>query len=591
MKKLIILLLFLISTLYLNATTYYITPTGSNSNSGTSIGSAWATWQYGMTHIVAGDVLYIRNGTYTTMYSTTEGVYIKPTSGRGNNGTSGSHITVSLYPGDVAAVLDCGNLNEAGQEHDGFVVENAEYWDFIGLTVTNCKNRNASTSPSPGWVLQTSANITLTQCVVHDNDAGFISYSGDYIYFINCDSYSNGLLALYKGNNGFYANAVDGKHMFFDGCRSWGNGQDGWDCFNFQGQASGYISYNKCWSFNNCQYQAGAGFKTGVTSAPSIGTAPQRTLTNCISAYNTGGYDESQDYGDDVGPPIWHGYSIPTVVYNCLSYHNGTGYEYSAGAGYDGIQRTDYIRNCLSYYDGSVNPNTGQWEEHITYNNNGSSGFGNNVESNNSWDIRSMVAGDFQNLDIAQLSAARNSDGSLPTITFGRLSASATDFIGNGYNLGSPYLYDGAGVAWNGVYDRGVFKYSSGGSGNTVSSVTTLSVTDITISTATSGGNVTSDGGAFVSARGICWGQSSNPTTSGNHTSDGTGTGSFSSSITGLSANTVYHVRAYASNSVGTAYGSDTQFTSAPNVATYILNDPAIGKIYVSGGKILVVTK
>ena len=86
---------------------------------------------------------------------------------------------------------------------------------------------------------------------------------------------------------------------------------------------------------------------------------------------------------------------------------------------------------------------------------------------------------------------------------------------------------------------------------------------------ATSGGNVTDNGGAFVSSRGVCWSTSSNPTTADSTTSNGTGTGIFESAITGLSPGTTYHVRAYAINDAGTAYGSDDAFgTSTAYVDT-----------------------
>ncbi|MBQ0016895.1 MAG: hypothetical protein KBT04_07930, partial [Bacteroidales bacterium] len=95
-------------------------------------------------------------------------------------------------------------------------------------------------------------------------------------------------------------------------------------------------------------------------------------------------------------------------------------------------------------------------------------------------------------------------------------------------------------------------------------SLTTTAVSDITATGAVSGGNITSDGGAAVTARGVCWGTSSTPTISSclGKTTDGTGTGSFSSTITGLTAGTTYYVRAYATNSVGTAYGTAVSFTA-----------------------------
>ena len=96
--------------------------------------------------------------------------------------------------------------------------------------------------------------------------------------------------------------------------------------------------------------------------------------------------------------------------------------------------------------------------------------------------------------------------------------------------------------------------------------VTTADVTDITQTTAVSGGNVTDDGGASVTARGVCWSTSQNPTISDNHTSDGNGTGSFTSNLTNLTANTTYYVRAYATNENGTSYGEQKSFTTLQNI-------------------------
>jgi uncharacterized protein (TIGR02145 family) len=94
--------------------------------------------------------------------------------------------------------------------------------------------------------------------------------------------------------------------------------------------------------------------------------------------------------------------------------------------------------------------------------------------------------------------------------------------------------------------------------------LTTVTVSGITRTDAVSGGDITADGGASVTTRGVCWGTALNPATTGSHTSDGTGTGTFTSSITGLTAGTVYYVRAYATNNVGTSYGNELSFTSTP---------------------------
>ncbi len=97
----------------------------------------------------------------------------------------------------------------------------------------------------------------------------------------------------------------------------------------------------------------------------------------------------------------------------------------------------------------------------------------------------------------------------------------------------------------------------------TLPTLTTTEVSSITGTTATSGGNITSDGGAAITAYGVCWSTSDNPTTADSKTTDGAGTGAFTSSITGLTAGTMYYVRAYATNSAGTAYGNQQTFTTS----------------------------
>lgn len=96
----------------------------------------------------------------------------------------------------------------------------------------------------------------------------------------------------------------------------------------------------------------------------------------------------------------------------------------------------------------------------------------------------------------------------------------------------------------------------------TAPALSTNAITNITSSAATSGGNISSDGGGAITSKGVCWSTSSNPTTSNSKTNDGTGAGVYTSNITTVNPNTLYYVRAYATNSVGTAYGNQVSFTS-----------------------------
>jgi len=110
--------------------------------------------------------------------------------------------------------------------------------------------------------------------------------------------------------------------------------------------------------------------------------------------------------------------------------------------------------------------------------------------------------------------------------------------------------------------------------------VTTNNISDLTSTTAISGGNVTGDGGAQVTARGVCWSLAQYPTILDYKTSDGSGTGSFTSNISGLITNSTYYLRAYATNSNGTGYGKIMSFL-AQGVPTGTVTDIE-GNVYIT---------
>jgi hypothetical protein len=128
------------------------------------------------------------------------------------------------------------------------------------------------------------------------------------------------------------------------------------------------------------------------------------------------------------------------------------------------------------------------------------------------------------------------------------------------------YATNSAGTA----YGNEVTFKTSAAQTTSVPTLTTTSASSITQSTATSGGNISADGGASVTARGVIWATSQNPTIAlSTKTSNGTGTGAFTSALTSLAANTTYYLRAYATNSIGTAYGNEVTFkTSAAQTIT-----------------------
>ncbi len=163
-----------------------------------------------------------------------------------------------------------------------------------------------------------------------------------------------------------------------------------------------------------------------------------------------------------------------------------------------------------------------------------------------------------------------------PTIS---LSTKTSDGTGNGsftstisgltnevtYHVRA-YAKNSAGTAYG---DDITFKASSA----SLPTIITSTVTRINETSAYSGGNITSNGGLTIDASGVCWSTTGNPTIANSKTTDVADNGLFSSHITGLTANEIYHVRAYATNAIGTAYGPDLVFTAKVGAVSTVDND------------------
>lgn len=163
-----------------------------------------------------------------------------------------------------------------------------------------------------------------------------------------------------------------------------------------------------------------------------------------------------------------------------------------------------------------------------------------------------------------------SSIGGLSPSTTYHVRAYATNSTGTAYGSDVTFITTGAAVA---------------------PTITTSAITAVGTSSATSGGNITNDGGASITAKGVCWSTTPDPTTAGSKTSEGAGSDSFSSNITGLASGTTYHVRAYATNSAGTSYGQDLSFTTNNVVVIPTVNTAAVSAITTtsasSGGNVI----
>jgi uncharacterized repeat protein (TIGR02059 family) len=411
---LVLLLLYLFFPISVFATEYYVATTGSDSNQGT-ISQPWATWQYAFNKLKAGDILYVRGGTYTKMLgisgSNAFGVRVQ-----GVNGTSSSHITVSAYPGEVP-ILDGSSLTLTTGSNIGLALYSCSYWDFNGINCTNFKQASDNVYEATGWYESDVIHITHNQCTdYHCGDGFVLKGSHDDIHYTNCDAYENAdryIDPTDQGGkpgglaNGFYATPGTGNHIYYTGCRAWNNTDDGWDTFNSYG---GYIEITNCWSFNNGWYLTtigdGSGFKMGKINGP-VESGMQRTLKNCLAFGNLGpGYDQNSGSSGTI---------VQIGVYNCTSASNENG----AFAFY--YDNKAIIRNCVSYNEPL-----------------GDIGKSSTIDHNSWQNGMSATTADFLGTNTAEASAPRKADGSLPDMNFLHL-ASGSKLIDVGVNVGLPY--------------------------------------------------------------------------------------------------------------------------------------------------------
>ncbi len=173
---------------------------------------------------------------------------------------------------------------------------------------------------------------------------------------------------------------------------------------------------------------------------------------------------------------------------------------------------------------------------------------------------------------------------------------------GTNYTYASSFFYTGSQAYASGSLRNGdsfthAIRAMRTFTGISAPTISTATIVNISSTGATSGGTVGSDGGAAVTARGVCWSTTSGPTTANSKTVDGTGTGTFVSTITGLTGGITYYVRAYATNSIGTSYGNELSFTPTAPVIPTLTTDPITaltattatsgGNITADGGSLL----
>ncbi len=388
-----------------NAANYYVATNGSDNNPGT-ITSPFYTLNKAWTVVGAGDIIYMRGGTY--LYTSQQRL-------SGKNGASGNLIKVWAYPGEVPTISKGPNWSWTNYRAGVFFTGN--YVHFKGIKITHFEQADSYV-----WCNMRGENFN--HCIFEDMEfaySGLGSYmTGDCTdnLFLNSDwhdqydeitagesgtPYENG-----DGCN--FENIKAGGRNTFRGCRFWNCTDDGLDIYN----NDSYLLVENCWAWN-CGYAKdnvtiggdGNGFKLGpvTISAP---TTILRKVVNCIAYKNQSwGFQENNA-------------NCNIELYNNSSYKNSFSGNWGGGFHFNKSGVAYPIKNNLSYMDVPDATDLGV----IT-----------NVK-NNSWNGGvSITNADFISLDGKELERARKSDGSLPDINFMHL-ASGSDLIDKGVDIG-----------------------------------------------------------------------------------------------------------------------------------------------------------
>jgi len=433
MVRYIFSILLLLISITVNATEYYIAPTtatppGSDSNAGT-IASPWLTLTKAWTAVNAGDIIYLRGGTYTN-------AMMPPTTLLQNkSGTAGNYIKIYNYPGE-SPLIDYSDATFTTQKMALRLI-NTDYIHIKGLHIRNMNQPVDGSVAHYGLILWSDVNNCIFENLEIDHIGGWGVVIGDLCNnntFKYVDSHHNSDRytpeETWGWSDGFETGSTTSTGTTFIGCRAYWNSDDGWDLRGHNGT----VTIDSCWSFLN-GYQPGEksgdsdimvhggngeGFKLGPKSNPNT-TNILRTLTNCLASNN---------YSSGFSCNTSTGYYFGINIFNCTSFGSEIGYGFHTDS-----TMLMTLRNNISYN------NLNEFNDPPVV-----------IHDHNSFDIPITVTDeDFVSIDSTQLWAARSSNGNLPEITYLHL-ASTSDLIDAGTNVYLPY----SGLA----PDLGAFEYN-----------------------------------------------------------------------------------------------------------------------------------
>ncbi|MDT0649542.1 right-handed parallel beta-helix repeat-containing protein [Autumnicola edwardsiae] len=337
-----------------------------------------------------GDNIYIRGGDYT-FDSTIE---------INTSGSEGNMISLLAHPLDETRPrFDFSSMAE-NSSNRGIEVS-ADYWHIKGIDVFKAGDNGMQTKGNNNII----EFCTFSEC----SDTGLqLDNGAANNTILNCDSFFNADSSL-ENADGFAAKLNVGSGNTFVGCRAWRNLDDGWDGYLREGD-NVTTTYENCWAIENGYLEDGTpsggdgnGFKTGGSDDKEL--KHNAIYMNCVAVGNAAdGFDHNSNRGE-------------VTLYNCSAYENGRNYAFSNT---NPLEKLTIKNSNVLGEVGSINATTLD-------------------VSNNSWmeGVESSVA-DFESLDYAELTGPRNSDGSLPDVSFFHLEADS-DLIDAGVDVGLPY--------------------------------------------------------------------------------------------------------------------------------------------------------
>jgi len=395
-----------------SGTAYYVSPSGSDSNSGT-INSPWFTLEKAWKTVAGpGVTIYMRGGTYN--YSSSQNL-------TGKNGSSGNLIKVWAYPGEKPVITRTSSWSYSN--YRAGIYFSGNYAHFKGIKITGFKQDDSYV-----WTAMRGENFN--NCIFEQID---FSYSGLGSYmtgscsnnlFLNSDWHDNydpitgGVSgSKYENADGLNFENVTGTGNVIRGCRAWNNADDGFDLFNNDSD----VLLDKCWAWGNgytdYKYTTiggdGNGFKLGPTMKNT--SAVLKTVQNSISFDNASwGFQENLSNSSNSN----------MALYNNTSFSNGASGRWGGGFHFLVPGKAYYIKNNISYKDV---PNAEELD------------LDTNI-SNNSWDLGVTLSdSDFLSVSPVGTDGPRQDDGSLPNLNFLKL-ASSSDLIDKGTNVGLSYV-------------------------------------------------------------------------------------------------------------------------------------------------------